>query len=40
MRKMMLLLALVSLAACSQTGQTTRYVGGDGDYYEGIVPPR
>lgn len=40
MRKIMLLLALVTLAACSQTGRTIHYVGGDGDYYEGIVPPR
>ena len=37
MRKVILLLALATLAACSQTGP--RYVGGDGDYYRGIVAP-
>lgn len=37
MRKIMLLLALVALAAC-QSGKV--HVGGDGEYYEGIVPPR
>jgi hypothetical protein len=37
MRKIMLLLAMVALAAC-QSGKV--YVGGEGEYYEGIVPPR
>ncbi len=37
MRKIMLLLALLVLAAC-QSGKV--HVGGEGEYYEGIVPPR
>ncbi|NRQ14742.1 hypothetical protein QM996_07330 [Sinorhizobium chiapasense] len=40
MRTIVLLLALATLAACSQTGGGPRYVGGDGDYYQGIVAPR
>ncbi|WDZ78376.1 hypothetical protein PWG15_07810 [Ensifer adhaerens] len=41
MRTIVLLLALTTLAACSQTGGGgPRYVGGDGDYYQGIVAPR
>ncbi|KSV69970.1 MULTISPECIES: hypothetical protein [Sinorhizobium/Ensifer group] len=41
MRTIVLLFALVTLAACSQTGGGgTHYVGGDGDYYQGIVAPR
>ncbi|XEN30898.1 hypothetical protein M728_001495 [Ensifer sp. WSM1721] len=38
MRKIVLLLALATLAACSHTG--VGYVGGEGEYYQGIVPPR
>lgn len=38
MRKIVMLLALATLAACSHTGD--RVVGGDGDYYYGLVPPR
>jgi hypothetical protein len=38
MRKIVLLLALATLAACSHTGD--RVVGGDGDYYYGLIPPR
>ncbi|APG91227.1 hypothetical protein SAMCFNEI73_Ch1940 [Sinorhizobium americanum] len=36
MRRIILLLALATLAACSQTV----HVGGEGEYYQGIVPPR
>lgn len=36
MRKILLLLAVATLAACSQTV----HVGGEGEYYQGIVPPR
>jgi hypothetical protein len=36
MRRILLLLALATLAACSQTV----HVGGEGEYYQGIVPPR
>ncbi|ASY56573.1 hypothetical protein SS05631_c16400 [Sinorhizobium sp. CCBAU 05631] len=36
MRKILLLLALATLTACSQTV----HVGGEGEYYQGIVPPR
>ncbi|NRP74231.1 hypothetical protein ILFOPFJJ_05152 [Ensifer psoraleae] len=36
MRKILLLLAVVTLAACSKTV----HVGGEGEYYQGIVPPR
>ncbi len=39
MRKIVLLLALATRSpACSHTGD--RVVGGDGDYYQGLVPPR
>ncbi|HEV7320712.1 MAG TPA: hypothetical protein VGO04_19110 [Ensifer sp.] len=41
MRTIVLLLTLATLAACSQTaGGPPRVVGGDGDYYQGIVAPR
>ncbi|MEY9197286.1 putative lipoprotein YmbA [Sinorhizobium fredii] len=42
MRALLLLMALFTLAACSQTGRTTvynSYTPGSGDYYTGIVPP-
>lgn len=37
MRKILMLLVLVTLASC-QSGKV--YVGGDGEYYQGIVAPR
>lgn len=42
MRTIVLLLTLATLASCSQTsgGSGPRFVGGDGDYYQGIVAPR
>lgn len=41
MRTIVLLLTLTMLAACSQTyNGPPRVVGGDGDYYQGIVAPR
>lgn len=42
MKTAMLLLVLTTLSACAQTTGSlgVGYVGGDGDYYQGIVPPR
>lgn len=44
MKTAMLLLVLSTLAACTQTtgggGYGVNYVGGDGDYYQGIVSPK
>lgn len=37
MRKILMLLVLATLAAC-QSGKV--YVGGEGEYYQGIVAPR
>jgi hypothetical protein len=42
MRALLLLIALSTLAACSQTGRTASYnsyTPGQGDYYPGIIPP-
>ncbi|MCA1492280.1 hypothetical protein [Sinorhizobium alkalisoli] len=42
MRAIILLMALVILGACSQTGSPTvyhHYQPGQGEYYTGIVPP-
>ncbi len=43
MKTAMLLLVLTTLSACAQTtggSLGVGYVGGDGDYYQGIVAPR
>ncbi|XEN30899.1 hypothetical protein M728_001496 [Ensifer sp. WSM1721] len=45
MRAIVLLLAISTLCACSQTGRPDteryreRYYGGQGEYYTGVVPP-
>ncbi len=42
MRALLLLIALSTLAACSQTGRPpsyNSYTPGQGDYYPGIIPP-